>query len=52
MNQANMVEANDRARYQAASAHRQLLLAILAAAAIALVYSLSIRRWIFCRFGA
>jgi signal transduction histidine kinase len=46
MNQANMVEANDRARAQAASAHRQLLLVILAAAAIALVYGLSIRRWI------
>ncbi len=46
MNQANMVQANDRARDQAAAAHRQLLLAILAAAVVALVYSLSIRRWI------
>ncbi len=46
MNQANMVQANDRAREQAASAHRQLLLVILGAAAVALIYSLSIRRWI------
>ncbi|MDD8025131.1 MAG: ATP-binding protein [Acidobacteriota bacterium] len=46
LNQANMVEANDRARAQAATAHRQLLLVILAAAAVALIYSLSIRRWI------
>jgi signal transduction histidine kinase/HAMP domain-containing protein len=46
MNQANMVQANDRARTQAAAAHRQLLLVILTAAAVALVYSLSVRRWI------
>jgi signal transduction histidine kinase/HAMP domain-containing protein len=46
MNQANMVQANNRAREQAAAAHRQLLLVILGAAAIALIYSLSIRRWI------
>jgi NtrC-family two-component system sensor histidine kinase KinB len=46
MNQANMVQANDRAREQAAAAHRQLLLVILVAAAVALIYSLSIRRWI------
>ncbi len=46
MNQANMVQANDRARAQAQAAHRQLLLVIIAAAAVAVLYSLSIRRWI------
>ncbi|MCX6559070.1 MAG: ATP-binding protein [Candidatus Aminicenantes bacterium] len=46
LNQANMVEANDRARARAAAAHRQLLMVIIATAAVALIYSLSIRRWI------
>jgi len=46
MNQSNMVEANNKARADAASAHRQLLLVIIAAAVVALAYSLAIRRWI------
>jgi len=46
LNQQNMVQANDRARAQAAAAHRQLLLVILASAAIAIIYALFIRRWI------
>ncbi len=46
LNQENMVQANDRARAQAAAAHRQLLMVILASAAVAIGYALLIRRWI------
>jgi len=46
MNQANMSEANDRARSQAASAQRRMTIAILACAAMGLLFSGLTQRWI------
>jgi NtrC-family two-component system sensor histidine kinase KinB len=46
MNQANMSQANDVARRQAAEAHRSILLAIILCAAIALPFSFMTHRWI------
>lgn len=46
MNQKNMVDANEQARRQAGSAHRRMLIAILACAAVALLYSFLTQRWI------
>jgi two-component system, NtrC family, sensor histidine kinase KinB len=46
MNQANMIKANDRARQQAATAHRQMLAAIFFCVAIAILWTLWARRWI------
>jgi len=46
MNQASMSEANDRARSQAASAQRRMTIAILACAAVGLLFSGLTQRWI------
>ncbi|RJR38411.1 MAG: sensor histidine kinase [Desulfobacteraceae bacterium] len=46
MNQANMSEANDAARRQAASAHRRMLIAIVACIFIAALLSYMAHRWI------
>jgi signal transduction histidine kinase/HAMP domain-containing protein len=46
MNQANMSEANDAARSQAASAQRRMTIAILACAVVAVLFSLLTQRWI------
>jgi NtrC-family two-component system sensor histidine kinase KinB len=46
MNQTNMSEANDAARSQAASAQRRMTIAILACAAVAILFSLLAQRWI------
>jgi two-component system, NtrC family, sensor histidine kinase KinB len=46
MNQANMSEANDTARSQAASAQRRMTIAILACAVVAVLFSLLTQRWI------
>jgi signal transduction histidine kinase len=46
MNQANMSEANDRARSQAASAQRRMTIAILSCAAVAILFSFLAQRWI------
>ena len=46
MNQANMSEANDAARRQAASAHRRMLTSIIACIFIAALLSYMARRWI------
>jgi two-component system, NtrC family, sensor histidine kinase KinB len=46
MNQANMSDANDAARAQAASAQRRMTVAILLCAVAAVVFSLRSQRWI------
>ncbi|HSO61443.1 MAG TPA: ATP-binding protein [Desulfobacterales bacterium] len=46
MNQANMSEANDAARSQAASAQRRMTIAILSCAGVAILFSLLAQRWI------
>ena len=46
MNQANMSEANDTARSQAASAQRRMTIAILACAAVGVLFSGLTQRWI------
>jgi two-component system, NtrC family, sensor histidine kinase KinB len=46
MNQANMSDANDAARAQAASAQRRMTVAILLCAVAAVAFSLRIQRWI------
>ena len=46
MNQANMSEANDAARSQAASAQRRMTIAILSCALVAILFSLLAQRWI------
>jgi two-component system, NtrC family, sensor histidine kinase KinB len=46
MNQANMSDANDAARAQAASAQRRMTIAILLCAVAAIVFSLRSQRWI------
>lgn len=46
MNQANMSEANDTARSQAASAQRHMTIAILACAAVGVLFSGLAQRWI------
>ena len=46
MNQANMSDANDAARSQAASAQRRMTIAILLCAIAAVVFSLRSQRWI------
>jgi signal transduction histidine kinase len=46
MNQANMSEANDAARAQAASAQRRMTIAILSCAVVAILFSLLAQRWI------
>jgi signal transduction histidine kinase len=46
MNQANMSEANDAARSQAASAQRRMTIAILSCAVVAILFSLLAQRWI------
>ncbi|HWR01514.1 MAG TPA: ATP-binding protein [Chlorobaculum sp.] len=51
MNQANMNEANHAARIMAESAHNRMLVAIVACAAIALLFSFQLRRWILKPIG-
>jgi signal transduction histidine kinase len=46
MNQANMSEANDAARRQAASAHRRMLTAIIACVLVAVLLSYLAHRWV------
>ena len=46
MNQASMSEANDAARSQANSAQRRMTIAILACAAVAILFSALTQRWI------
>ena len=46
MNQANMSEADDAARSQAASAQRRMTIAILSCAVVAILFSLLAQRWI------
>ena len=46
MNQANMSDANDAARAEAASAQRRMTIAILFCAATAIVFSFLSQRWI------
>ena len=46
MNQANMSEANDTARLQAASTQRRMTIAILACAVVAVLFSFLVQRWI------
>jgi NtrC-family two-component system sensor histidine kinase KinB len=46
MNQASMSEANDTARSQAASAQRRMTIAILACAAVGVLFSGLTQRWI------
>ncbi|NTW52046.1 MAG: HAMP domain-containing protein [Chlorobiaceae bacterium] len=51
MNQANMNEANHAARMMAESARNRMLVAIVACAAIALLFSFQLRRWILRPIG-
>jgi signal transduction histidine kinase len=51
MNQANMNVANNAARTLAASAHNRILVAIVACAAVALLFSYQLRRWILKPIG-
>jgi NtrC-family two-component system sensor histidine kinase KinB len=46
MNQANMSDANDAARRRAASAHRQMIIAIMLCGAVAVPSSVMAHRWI------
>jgi signal transduction histidine kinase len=46
MNQANMTEANNAARRLADAAHRRMLMAIIASAFLALLFSYLAQRWI------
>jgi len=46
MNQANMSEANDTARLQAASTQRRMTIAILACAVVSVLFSFLVQRWI------
>ena len=46
MNQANMDKANEAARVMAASAHNRILTAIIACAAVTLIFSYQSRQWI------
>ena len=46
MNQANMSEANNAARNLADAAHRRMLMALLASALLALLFSYLVQRWI------
>jgi signal transduction histidine kinase len=46
MNQANMDKANEAARVMAASAHNRILVAIIACAAVTLLFSYQSRQWI------
>ena len=46
MNQANMSEANDTARSQAASTQRRMTIAILACAVVSVLFSFLVQRWI------
>ncbi|MEI8032483.1 MAG: ATP-binding protein [Chlorobiaceae bacterium] len=46
MNQAHMDNANEAARFMAASAHNRILLAIIACAAVTLIFSYQSRQWI------
>ena len=46
MNQSNMNDANNNARYMAASAHNTMLAAIFASAVVALLFSYLSHRWI------
>ncbi|MGE5258213.1 MAG: ATP-binding protein, partial [Hyphomicrobiales bacterium] len=46
MNQTNMSEANDVARSRADSAQRRMTIAILACAAVAILFSILTQRWI------
>jgi two-component system, NtrC family, sensor histidine kinase KinB len=46
MNQANMNQANEAARLLAASAHNRILAAVIACAAVALLFSYQSRKWI------
>lgn len=51
MNQSNMNEANHSARITATSAHTRILVAILACAAVAIIFSYQTRRWILRPIG-
>jgi signal transduction histidine kinase len=51
MNQANMLEANDAARLLAVSAHNRIIIAIIACAAVAMLFSFQSRRWILKPIG-
>ncbi|NTV02016.1 MAG: HAMP domain-containing protein [Chlorobiaceae bacterium] len=46
MNQANMDKANEAARVMASSAHNRILVAIIACAAVTIIFSYQSRRWI------
>jgi signal transduction histidine kinase/HAMP domain-containing protein len=52
LNQDNMYQANDTAKHRAEAAFNQMLAAILACAAAALVFSFFVRRWILAPIHA